>query len=494
MRKKIVLWLPLLLLLCGLLLTAHADGGKLVYWTEVRNIKAAPSDKAEKLQRVPAYTVMELGERKGGYIAVTLDGTSGYVLASGMIAVPETTAVTPFEAYVASDEKLLRIPEAKAAQYVELPQWSTVTVTGEYGDWYYAVSEAGEGFLAKSACCSMEYTVETIEAVTFQIEEDTELHETPLPTSAVTGTLAEGTSWTVTEASSNGWYRVESEGLSGFVPMEKTAIYEQRYWDENKMIRATKREDAKLIGSIPKNTIVNATKVDDHWYRVSYGGVRGYVRAVGVHKVPQWTETEREDLCVRSAAALRLLPVQQGGKVCELEAWTRLKVLGEYSGYWYVRCGEHEGYIAKRLCSEISIKSRQIDATEFYVSEQTALLSEPLHASEQVGLLEPGTVYATEWITGNDWYRVVLSDGAMGYVPKDAVIAFGAKNDSFCAVQIPAGTVYYTQPDAAFASEQTAAADVLLLSDSMSGGYLHLWESGLYVEQDKVRRIGVKTS
>lgn len=198
------------------------------------------------------------------------------------MAVPEYTACDPWQAYVGKDTGLLMLPTEKATQSIPLQAWSYVKIIGEYKDFYYASCDAGEGFLAKALCLNAEYTLETVASTVFTVEEATELYAEPLPNAAISGQLSAGTEWTTETMSSNGWYYVEAQDIKGFVPPEKATVYRKQYWKETKYIRQTMDENARVVGSIPMNTIVDTSVVNNHWTKVSVDGIVGYVRTAGI--------------------------------------------------------------------------------------------------------------------------------------------------------------------------------------------------------------------
>ena len=188
-----------------------------------------------------------------------------------------------------------------------------------------------------------------------------------------------------------------------------------------------------------------------------------------------------------------MLPVNAGGKLTTIPAWSLLRVVGEYGSYYYVQYGDLEGYLPKTGCSVTPITTAAVEAQEFYVQAETALYQQPLYGSQATGTLKQGTVYSTSAVASNGWYYVETEDGT-GYVPSDAITFFGKGNSSFCAVIVPEGTLYYTRPDNSFLAGQNADRTVVLLSDAEANGFRHLWDEGLYLKTTDVQRIGLNES
>ena len=260
--------------------------GQLVFWKDGKGLRTKPTDGAEKLCLIPAYTVVEMEPWNNNWAQVTYEGQTGYVFSSGWTTVPVATACDPWQAYVEEDTLLLRLPTEKSTQSVPVSAWSYVTVLGEYKDYYYASADGNEGFIGKTLCHSAEYTIGQIETVTFRVEESAALYQEPLPNAQTAGELAAGTEWTTTTQSSNGWYYVETENGSGYVQPDKATVYIQRYWKETKYIRQDPNENAKVLASIPMNTIVDTAEVNNRWTKVSVDGMIGYVRTAGIAEVP----------------------------------------------------------------------------------------------------------------------------------------------------------------------------------------------------------------
>ena len=103
--------------------------------------------------------------------------------------------------------------------------------------------------------------------------------------SAILDTVDKGTKVVVLEDQTNGWYKVELNGVVGYMsanylsvtPTPKTYIGKLNTNGASLNMRSGPGTGYSKVGSIPAGTTLTITGSENGWYKTSYNGVTGYV-------------------------------------------------------------------------------------------------------------------------------------------------------------------------------------------------------------------------
>ena len=106
-------------------------------------------------------------------------------------------------------------------------------------------------------------------------------------TSACLTLLPKGTSVVVEDDSIAGWYKVNHEGVTGYLPSEYVSfsisgsakLGNGKVTGNDVNVRSAASTSASRLGSLNKGDVVAVTGIDNGWYKISFNGKTGYVRS-----------------------------------------------------------------------------------------------------------------------------------------------------------------------------------------------------------------------
>ena len=104
-------------------------------------------------------------------------------------------------------------------------------------------------------------------------------------TSACLTLLPKGTSVVVEDDSIAGWYKVNHEGVTGYLSSEYVSfsisgsakLGNGKVTGNDVNVRSAASTSASRLGSLNKGDVVAVTGIDNGWYKISTNGVTGYV-------------------------------------------------------------------------------------------------------------------------------------------------------------------------------------------------------------------------
>ena len=106
-------------------------------------------------------------------------------------------------------------------------------------------------------------------------------------TSACLTLLPKGTSVVVEDDSIAGWYKVNHEGVTGYLSSEYVSfsisgsakLGNGKVTGNDVNVRSAASTSASRLGSLNKGDVVAVTGIDNGWYKISFNGKTGYVRS-----------------------------------------------------------------------------------------------------------------------------------------------------------------------------------------------------------------------
>ena len=106
-------------------------------------------------------------------------------------------------------------------------------------------------------------------------------------TSACLTLLPKGTSVVVEDDSIAGWYKVNHEGVTGYLSSEYVSfsisgsakLGNGKVTGNDVNVRSAASTSASRLGSLNNGDVVAVTGIDNGWYKISFNGKTGYVRS-----------------------------------------------------------------------------------------------------------------------------------------------------------------------------------------------------------------------
>ncbi|WP_139892158.1 SH3 domain-containing protein [Bacillus sp. D386] len=219
-----------------------------------------------------------------------------YYIKAGSVSKVSAANVTSTSYTANQNTYLYSFAGEKHGTLVSIPKVAKIITSYRIGDWYKTTYGGKTGYInmakfSKAVTSSSASITDTM----FKTTANLNLRKTASTSGEKLDTIAKNTIVTAT-AKSGDWYKVSYNGKTGWVSGTYLAAYnsssnntgsnssgssvtENIYLPIAKLnIRASDSTSSAKVGSIPKYTQVKSTyKTSKGWYRVTYGGVTGYV-------------------------------------------------------------------------------------------------------------------------------------------------------------------------------------------------------------------------
>ena len=152
-------------------------------------------------------------------------------------------------------------------------------------------------------------------------------------TSACLTLLPKGTSVVVEDDSIAGWYKVNHEGVTGYLSSEYVSfsisgsakLGNGKVTGNEVNVRSAASTSASRLGSLNKGDVVAVTGIDNGWYKISFNGKTGYVRSDYMTIIKEALSSRGTEAAAASAAS---------SKGSEIVAYAK-----QYLGVKYVYAG-----------------------------------------------------------------------------------------------------------------------------------------------------------
>lgn len=356
-----------------------------------------------------------------------------------------TTSALNLRASAGTNAQILQVMPRGAKVVVESTSngWSKVVYNGTTG---YACAD----YLQAANAVSSSFGTGTITG------SDVRMRSGAGTDSKILGTYPKGTKMEVTGVNGN-WYAVSYNGQKGYVSADYMSLSSSSSTSSNSTATESKPADNStstgktgaiigtsvrmrsgpgtsydILGTYSNGVTLNVLGSENGWYKVSYNGKTGYIKADYVRVSPENTTASTDGTVTGSDVRLRLGPSTSYSIVDTFPKGTAVKISGT-SGNWYeVSINGKYGYMSKDY---VSVKS-EAKPTE----NKNDSIPKPSESMSAIGIINgtsvrmrggPGTNYAVVCylgtgakvdITGKtgNWYAVTYN-GQNGYVSADYV-------------------------------------------------------------------------
>ena len=390
MKKKLISLCLTVIMSASLLMIpaqATANGGAVT--TSALNLRASASTSAQILQVMPRGAKVVVESTSDGWSKVIYNGTEGYASAEFLTAAEAVSSSFGTGTITGSDVRMRSGASTSSSIIGTYGKGTQMTVTGVNGNWY-AVSYNG-----KTGYVSSDYM--------------------SLSNSAAAGNTAANTTANNT---SN-----ENSNVSG-----KTGSI----IGTSVRMRSGAGTNYEILGTYSNGVKLTVLGSENGWYKVSYNGKTGYIKADYVRVAPDNATASTDGVITGSDVRLRLGPSTSYSIVGTYPKGTAVKISGT-SGNWYeVSINGAYGYMSKDYVSA------KTEAKPAESSNQT--IPNPSESMSAIGIISgssvrmrggPGTNYAIVGyfgtgskvdITGKtgNWYAVTYN-GQKGYVSSDYI-------------------------------------------------------------------------
>lgn len=335
-----------------------------------------------------------------------------------------------------------------------MPQGSKVIVESSDNGWSKVIYNGIEGYacndyLSASEAVSGSFGTGTITG------SDVRMRSGAGTSSSIVGTYGKGTQMSVTGVNGN-WYAVNYNGQPGYVSSDYMSLTsapannagtgtagnnnnnEANSGKTGSVIGTSVRmrsgpgTDYDILGSYSNGVNVNVLGSENGWYKVSYNGKTGYIKADYIRVTPETATASTDGTVTGSDVRLRLGPGIGYSIVGTYPKGTAVKISGS-SGNWYeVSINGTYGYMSKDFISTSSVAPAAENTNESVPAPSETLNSIGIINGSYVRMRGgPGTNYAVVNylgtgtkvdITGKtgNWYAVTCN-GVKGYVSADYV-------------------------------------------------------------------------
>ena len=279
----------------------------------------------------------------------------------------------------------------------------------------------------------------------------------PSSSATLVGVLSKGSTVTITERL-DGWYKIESNGLTGYVSAEyistggssgssssggSSASGSASISAYGVNIRSGPSTSSSIVANVGKGTSVTVTGTEGDWYKIEYKGQsayvhRDYVTLSGSSSSSSGSASASGQSGTINATYVRLRSgASLGASILRvLDKGATMTITGE-SGDWYkVNCGGTEGYVYKTYLTVGGSSSSGGSDSSNGDSGQSGTInatyvrfrSGPSTSSSILRTFDKGAGVSVTGTEG-DWYKVRYG-GADGYVYKTYVTVGSSGSDS----------------------------------------------------------------
>lgn len=389
MKKKLIsLSLAVIMSTAMLMIPAQATASGGAVTTSALNLRASEGTNAQILQVMPRGAKVVVESTSNGWSKVVYNGTTGYACADYLKAADAISSDFGTGTITGSDVRMRSGAGTDSKILGTYPKGTKMEVTGVKGSWYAVSYNGQKGYVSSDFI--------------------------KLSSASDSSSKADDSSKKKTDDSS------KTTGKSGAIIGTSVRM------------RSGPGTNYDILGTYSNGVSLKVLGSENGWYKVSYNGKTGYIKADYVRVSPEKTTTSTDGTVTGSDVRLRLGPSTSYSIVGTYPKGTEVKISGT-SGNWYeVSIKGKYGYMSKDF---ISVKS-EAKPTE----SKNDSIPKPSESMSAVGIINgssvrmrggPGTNYAVVCylgtgakvdITGKtgNWYAVSYN-GQKGYVSADYV-------------------------------------------------------------------------
>lgn len=247
------------------------------------------------------------------------------------------------------------------------------------------------------------------------------------------------------------------------------------------------------VATIPPDTPVWLTPVNEKYAAVEYNGVQGYVYYKSAKDMPK--ETPVSPFTAYCAGRKHLLdaPLSGAAVLQTLPAETPVSVLATVgASYYKIAVSGTEGYIHRRDMQPLP-DDAPIAEREVYARSAATARALPLKGAQAVCTLAPRQVYQAVASCRGYW-KLAWGTGE-GYVSMDEMRALSADSASVRVGLLAPGVMLYAYPDASLSQPaRTAPQEAqLYLLDGVNQGFYHLATLDAYAAAGDIQTYALES-
>ena len=194
------------------------------YFDKVMYVREKPESSHISLATIPAYSPVTVSPIDDRYATITYGDVSGYIFYRDLIALPEETPLEPFAVYLADNKYVYDTPLHGANVLMTMQAETPMTVVASVRNYYHIRAGETEGYVFQTDCTELEDFPSQPANAEFYVPAAEELRGYPLKNAEAVATLEPGRIYQAT-ATSRGFYRVEADGVTGWVPTGSVSTF-----------------------------------------------------------------------------------------------------------------------------------------------------------------------------------------------------------------------------------------------------------------------------
>ena len=278
----------------------------------------------------------------------------------------------------------------------------------------------------------------------------------PSSSGTLVGVLSKGSTVTITERL-DGWYKIESNGLTGYVSAEYISTDGSSGSSSSGSsssgsasisaygvnIRSGPSTSSSIVANVGKGTSVTVTGTEGDWYKIEYKGQsayvhRDYVTLSGSSSSSSGSASSSGQSGTINATYVRFRsgPSTSSSILRTFDKGAGVSVTGTEGDWYKVRYGGADGYVYKTYVTVGSSGSDSGSSANVESASGTGTIrgsyvrvrSGPSTSSSILATVHTGTTMSITGTTG-EWYQVSYN-GQTGYVYKSYLVDSATAGDS----------------------------------------------------------------
>ena len=394
------------------------------YFDKVMYVREKPESSHISLATIPAFSPVTVSPIDNRYATIDYQGVSGYLFYRDLIPMPEETPVEAFEVYLADNKYFYDAPLHGANVLMTMQAETPMTVVASVRNYYHVKAGDMEGYVFQTDCTVLGAFASQPASEEFYVAEPESLREYPLKNAGAVASLEPGRIYQAT-AVSRGFYQVEADGATGWVPVGSASTFRA---DESTTRVALMRDGVSLYLRPDKGFAAEAayeggeklkliSAENNGFYRLDEGGRyvwRDDVETFAVSRIAM------QQLFVSMDVELTLKPsdMASGVTLAAGELYAAQYAAGDA---YLVFAEDAWGFLPKASASVSSLEADEVmNRTAALLTVNAVLYGED---GRRARLSEGDKLFVTA--EGDTFYRCETQEGS-GFIFKQAVELFSA--------------------------------------------------------------------
>ena len=382
MKKKLIsISLAVIMSVAMLMIPAQASANGGAVTTDALNLRASASTSAQILQVMPRGAKVIVQSTSNGWSKVVYNGTTGYASADYLQTANAVSSSFGTGKITGSDVNMRSGAGTNSKIIKTLDKGTKVQITGVNGNWYAVSCNGQNGYV-----CADYVSISS----------------------------------SSTKSSDNSGNKNTSSGQDGAVIGTSVRM------------RSGPGTSYSVLGTYSNGVTLKVLGSENGWYKVSYNGKTGYIKADYVRVTPEKTTTSTDGTVTGSDVRLRLGPSTSYSIVGTYPKGTAVKISGTNGNWYEVSVNGKYGYMSKDYVSTKTQAKTTKDKNDSVPKPSESMSSIGIVTGSDVRMRGgPGTNYAVVCFLGKgvklditgktgNWYATSYN-GQKGYVSADYV-------------------------------------------------------------------------